>query len=266
VSASAEDEARARLEVAQLYEEMGQADKAVKYLLGAGEILRSGGLMTRAREIYQRILRLDPANPSALQALNSILGAGGAAPGDPPAAGQAAQVAPPRTSSSSGEGALPAAVHAQAEVSAEITNSGLQVPTPLLYRDARLIAAVRSEVNQGPDHGLFPYDPLPKVDPAVLAARAEARKKAEDVARKKATPRVESAFGGPGGGYASPVNRPTSGGLSGAQTSGGSKFGAQRAPEPQTSRFTGGSGEIRGGNRDLAEQIARRLKGGDQKK
>ena len=41
---SAEEEARARLEVAQLYVEMGQAPKAARYYLNAAEIYRDANL------------------------------------------------------------------------------------------------------------------------------------------------------------------------------------------------------------------------------
>jgi hypothetical protein len=278
VSASAEDEARARLEVAQLYEEMGQTDKAVRYLLSAAEILRSGGLVTRARELYQRILKLEPSNQAAQNAMNAILGAGAAPAAGAPAPGaRPAQVAgpnaggPPPAGGTSGApvpvapAPTPAPVQAAARPDGQ---PGVMVPTPLLYRDARMIAAVRGQINGPPDYALFPYDPLPRVDPAVLAARADARRKAEEAARQKANPRVASSFGGPGGGYTS--NRtPVSEGFAGAKSSGpSSKFGggAAKGPAAPTPAARVTSGEIRGGNRDLADQIARRLKESDNKK
>lgn len=255
MSVNAEDEAKARLEVAQLYEEMGQIAKAVRYLLNAAEVYKEGGVHHRAREVYQKVLQLEPGNQQAQTELNSMLGVGAAAA--PPETPRPAPV-----SSQPGQPAAAPTASAPGMAPPGAGPNGLLVPTPWVGRDPRYAQAAKSQLTAAPDKFQFGWDPLPKVDSRKVAERTEARKKADEEAERKARPAVESAFGKREGGF-------TSGGgfMKTASTS-----GRAAAPPPAAAaepaapgRFGAGGGagvgggDIRGGNRDLADLITKRL-------
>lgn len=296
MSGSPEDEAKARLEVAQLYEGMpGQAVKAARYYFAAAEIFRGAGLNTRAREIYQKVVQLEPSNTQAQTILQSLLqAAGGAAPAaaqpqapqapassapesprpvsTPRPPGQPQQAAagavqPPR---SIGLGAtVPTSQPASSAGTAAAPPRGqVMIPTPWIGREPRYVAAARGQLTAPPDRKILPYDPLPPVDPNKVAARAEARKQAQKELNRKSATRIESAFGN----SRSPFGKSDGDGGSGPAATG--RFGgppvaptAPSAPKPAAaaekpaSRFGAPSGEMRGGNRDLADAIRRKLQG-----
>lgn len=301
MSGSPEDEAKARLEVAQLYEGMpGQAVKAARYYFAAAEIFRGAGLNTRAREIYQKVVQLEPSNTQAQTILQSLLqAAGGAAPAaaqpqpqapastglgaprpvsPPRPAGEpqaAAGVQPPR---SIGLGAsVPTSQPAAGGDAAAPPRGQVMIPTPWIGREPRYVAAARGQLTAPPDRKILPYDPLPPVDPNKVAARAEARKQAQKELNRKSATRIESAFGNSRSPF---VGKPDGGagkpdGGAGAPAPTGRFGGGPAAPaaepkptpkpapaaEPAAGRFGASSGEMRGGNRDLADAIRRKIQG-----
>lgn len=293
MSGSPEDEAKARLEVAQLYEGMpGQAVKAARYYFAAAEIFRGAGLNTRAREIYQKVVQLEPSNTQAQAILQSLLqAAGGAAPaaaqpespqapssglGSPrpvspprsPGESQQSAVQPPRTSISLGA-SVPSSQPAPAGEAAP-PRGHVMIPTPWIGREPRYVAAARGQLTAPPDRKILPYDPLPPVDPNKVAARAEARKQAQKELNRKSATRIESAFGNSrspftgksdGDAGAGPVAPGRFGGGPVAPAAPAAAKPAAAAEQPPASRFGAPSGEMRGGNRDLADAIRRKLQG-----
>ena len=294
MSGSPEDEAKARLEVAQLYEGMpGQAVKAARYYFAAAEIFRGAGLNTRAREIYQKVVQLEPSNTQAQAILQSLLqAAGGAAPAaaqpEPPQApssglgsprpvspprspgeSQQSAVQPPRTSISLGA-SVPSSQPAPAGETAP-PRGHVMIPTPWIGREPRYVAAARGQLTAPPDRKILAYDPLPPVDPNKVAARAEARKQAQKELNRKSATRIESAFGHSrspfvaktdgGGATPSPAASGRFGGGPVAPTAPPAPRPAAAAEQPPASRFGAPSGEMRGGNRDLADAIRRKLQG-----
>ncbi len=292
MSGSPEDEAKARLEVAQLYEGMpGQAVKAARYYFAAAEIFRGAGLNTRAREIYQKVVQLEPANAQAQALLQSMLqAAGGAAPAPQPQNTPATGLGAPRTVSlprSSGEppastGASAASAPTPRPVAAGSTPASSQpatsgaaparglvmIPTPWIGREPRYVAAARGQLTSPPDRKVLHYDPLPPVDPNKVAARAEMRKQAQKELNRKSATRIESAFGSVKSPFAGKSESGSAEGSAAAST----RFGApaaevkpepaKAAPQKPSSRFAPPpSGEMRGGNRDLAEAIRKKLQG-----
>ena len=69
---SAQDEIKQRLEVAQLYEEMGQLPKATRYYIAAAEIALKGKLFDKGRELLHKALQLDPDNAQAKTYLDKL--------------------------------------------------------------------------------------------------------------------------------------------------------------------------------------------------
>jgi len=273
LSANAEDEAKARLEVAQLYEEMGQGAKAVRYLIAAAEIYRDRGDQARMREVYQRVLAIEPNNAQATKDLGALQqaaidaqarpSAGGTPPAAPPGVG--ARVPPSPTSGGPGAaatppGAPPAGVQAGA-AGAGPSGRRVMVPTPWVGRDPKFLAAVRAQVTGPPDKSIFPYNPLPRIDDRALQAKAEARREKEAQEARKNQTRVDSqfssgesrfSFGGakqqqPAGTFGQAASVPSTGSQPAAQA-------------PAASRFAP-AGDIKGGNRDLAEMIRKRMEG-----
>lgn len=284
MSGNAEDEAKARLEVAQLYEGMpGQAGKAARYYLAAAEIYRTAGVHQRARELYNKVLQLEPGNAQATQALNNMVAAAGGAPAAAPPRPQIPTSVPLQTPGAPAP-AAPIPVVAAASAPAQPSGSGgrVMIPTPWISREPRYVAAARGQLQAPPERRDFPWDPLPTVDPEKVAKRAEERKTVQQEADRKNQKAVPSVFGGEGSGR---FSAPAASGGAGAgagrfgapPSSGAGKFGAPAAAstpapapvpqqpaaqQPPPSRFATGPVDIRGGNRDLADAIRKRLQGG----
>ncbi len=261
MSGNVEDEARARLDVAQLYEDMGQNAKAVRYYLEAAQIYKDGKVFSRAKELLNKVLKLEPGNAAAEEELAKINGPSAAAAPTPAA-----------STSASGEGAVPAA---------KPKTSGSQlpplqlpkpqpgkvlVPTPWLFRDPRYVASAKKQITAAVERERLNYDPLPKVDAQMVMLKQEQRKKAEEEAARKANPRVESAFANRASAFGNSDGKPSTGGLfnrpadrpAATPSPAASSAPAQPAtPAPQTR--PGQLGGARGGSADLADAIQRRL-------
>lgn len=249
---SAEEEARARLEVAQLYVEMGQAPKAARYYLNAAEIYRDAGLGAKARELFNKVLELDPGNAQAQAELNAMGTGGGAAPPTaPPTAGSPATPSIPPPDLGGGGAILPS----DGTPPPGATVGKLQVPTPVIYMRNDQRAAVIAQITTAPDPKAFPFDPLPKVDVNAIAEKLALRKAAEEAEAMKNRTVVESAFSSGGPGFSSG----SSSGLLGSanlSSAGGRK---KKAPEPEDDSR---KSRRRSGNQDLADSIRRRMQGG----
>ena len=262
MSGNVEDEARARLDVAQLYEDMGQTAKAARYYLEAAQIYKDGKVFSRAKELYNKVLKLEPGNVTAADELEGLTG--------PTPNSTVAVSNPDAGGASSGEGG--AVAPAKKPSGNQLPPLQLPkpqpgkvlVPTPWLFRDPRYVASAKKQITIAVERERLAYDPLPRVDPQMVMLKQEQRKKAEEEAARKAKPQVESAF----------ANRPSAfGGQSGG--SGGGLFGKTSAPsapaapaasstpaQPQTpppAARPGQLGGARGGSADLAELIQRRL-------
>ena len=241
---SAQDEIKQRLEVAQLYEEMGQLPKATRYYIAAAEIALKGKLFDKGRELLHKALQLDPDNAQAktyLEKLDKHLESlGVAAPRSAPAAGSA----PVRSASSAAAG-----------------SGGVTLPTPALYLRSEQISAILSQVSSAPNPKFFPFTPLPKIDEKAIQAKNKKLEAAREAQRAKERTAVESAFGNSSGGFTS--SGTTSGFLSQAQRS-SRPSKRDRSVEEEESVETGEKrGRRRGGaNKDLADSIRKRLQGG----
>ena len=254
MSGNVEDEARARLDVAQLYEDMGQMPKAIRYYLEAAQIYREGGVPARHRELCNKILRLDPANAQAQEELNQARAASGIdGPPEPaPAAAPASD-----SGSASGEGAVSAAPAAPKRDASGLPPLQLPqpqpgkvlIPTPWLFRDPRYVQSAKKQLSNPLERSQLPFDPLPKVDPQMVMIKQEQRKKAEEEAERKRRPTVDSAFAKREGSVFT-SNKPTTP----KNTSGPAS--PTPAPQPQQQPTPGGG---RAGNLDLAEAIRRRM-------
>ncbi|MEW6283869.1 MAG: hypothetical protein AB1758_34975, partial [Candidatus Eremiobacterota bacterium] len=75
-----EEAALQRLEVAELYRDMGQGPKAAKYFCQAAELYYRMSKAQRAGELYKVALDLDPQCAEAQQGMQRLMGGG------PPAA------------------------------------------------------------------------------------------------------------------------------------------------------------------------------------
>ncbi|MBT9589136.1 hypothetical protein IV102_37760 [bacterium] len=250
MSGNVEDEARARLDVAQLYEDMGQLPKAVRYYLEAAQIYKEAKVGARHRELCNKILRLDPGNAQAEAELNEAhaaaeMGAPAAAPAaSADAAPAAAPVkAPPRPQTGN---QLPPLQLPQPQPGKVL------IPTPWLFRDPRYVQQAKKQLTTPLTRSQLAFDPLPKVDPQMVMIKQDQRKKAEEEAARKANPRVESAFS----------NRPSAFGSGAAKPAGqlgtSSSAAAASTPAPAAAPKIGLGGG-RSGNQDLADQIRRRL-------
>lgn len=252
-----EEEAKARLEVAQLYVEMQQLPKAVRYFVAAAEIFRDAGNQARARELYQKVLEIEPDNAQVQQEL-AALGSGGAAAPPPPAA-TSAMTGPSLQFGGGTQGAPPAArppAAAPAAPSAPAAQVGqLLVPTPWIFPTREQQAAILSQVTTPPDPMAFPFTPLPKVDVRAVQAKQEEREREEEKVRMKDRTRVESAFGDRGSAF-----QAGGGFLNSATLSTGRKRSSSEDSGERKRRS--GLGGTRGGNQDLADAIRKRLQGG----
>ncbi len=236
---NAQEEVKARLEVAQLYEEMGQNPKAARYYLAAAEICLKSKLYSQGQEFLQKVLQLDPDNAQAksyLEKLEKHLAAHGMG----------------TKSSSSGGGPAGAAP-------APAAGGELTVPTPALYLTQDQISAILSQVTSAPNAKFFPFDPLPRVDKEAIArkaAQAEAKRAAE---RDKERTSVESAFNSGESSFNS-----TTGFLNQAQRGGPRR--SRKDKDKAKSKDKGDKSKRRrrsaGGNQSLAESIARRVREG----
>lgn len=236
----AQEEIKARLEVAQLYEEMGQHPKAARYYLAAAEIALKGKLFDRGRELLHKVLELDADNSQAktyLQKLDKHLESLGQAPKRP-------------------------ANNVPAPAGATAGSGGVTVPTPALYLRSEQISAILSQVSSAPNPKFFPFDPLPKVDADAIEAKNRKLEAKREEARAKERTAVESAFGNRQGSF-----KKTEGGgggfLNAAQRSGRSRKKDKKKEEsveakPKDGRRRG----RRGGNQNLADSIKKRLQGG----
>lgn len=250
MSGNVEDEARARLDVAQLYEDMGQMPKAIRYYLEAAQIYREGGVPARHRELCNKILRLDPNNVAAQEELNSAR----AAAGDVPAA------APPVEATAAPVGGVAAAAPAAAPKPGQLPPLQLPqpqpgkvlIPTPWLFRDPRYVQSAKKQLSKPLERSQLPFDPLPKVDPQMVMIKQEQRKKAEEDAAAKARPQRASAFEKREGGSIFAAPKPAT---PPAASVPAAPVAATPAPQPAAPTPGGG----RAGNLDLAEAIRRRM-------
>lgn len=249
MSGNVEDEARARLDVAQLYEDMGQMPKAIRYYLEAAQIYREGGVPARHRELCNKILRLDPGNAQAQEELNAARAASGldgppAPPSgeSPPPAATGAVAAAPAAPKPPAAGALPPLQLPQPQPGKVL------IPTPWLFRDPRYVQSAKKQLSTPLERSVLQFDPLPKVDPQMVMIKQEQRKKQEEEAARKANPVRESAFAKREGSVFT-SNKPA------APPSSKPAPTAAAAPAPQ--QLTPGGG--RGGNQDLADAIRRRM-------
>lgn len=230
---NAQEEVKARLEVAQLYEEMGQNPKAARYYLAAAEICLKSKLYSQGKEFLEKVLALDPDNAQAqgyIEKLDKHLAAHG------------------MSTKPAGGGGGAAAVPAE--------GGELTVPTPALYLSQDQISAILSQVTSAPNAKFFPFDPLPRVDKAAIArkaAQAEAKREAQ---RAKERTLVESAFGSGESSFKS-----TSGFLN--QASRGSARRSRKEKEDEKAAKADKKKRRRsaGGNQSLAESIAKRIQG-----
>lgn len=252
MSGSVDDEARARLDVAQLYEEMGQLPKAVRYYLEAAQIYKDGGVAGKHRELITKVLEMDPENEAAKLEMTRL-----ARPPAPSPQSTAPAPAPaPPTPPNPGVAPKAQTTGLPPLQLPQPKPGKVLVPTPWLFRDPRVVAKAKAEIKPV-EQSQLAFDPLPSVDPQMVMLKQEQRRKQEEEAARKANPRVESAF----------ASRPSA--FGGGQ--GGSLFAKKDpAPTPPTapaaapappaaqpaSRFGMGG---RGGNQDLAEQIRRRM-------
>lgn len=251
MSGNVEDEARARLDVAQLYEDMGQMPKAIRYYLEAAQIYREGGVPARHRELCNKILRLDPGNAQAQEELNSARAASGldGPPVAPPPSGETppppaagAVAAAPAAPKPPVAGALPPLQLPQPQPGKVL------IPTPWLFRDPRYVQSAKKQLSTPLERSVLQFDPLPKVDPQMVMIKQEQRKKQEEEAARKANPVRESAFAKREGSVFT-SNKPS------APPAATAAPAAATAPAPQPPAPGGG----RAGNLDLAEAIRRRM-------
>lgn len=258
---------------------MGQNAKAARYYLAAAEIYRDAGLPARTRELLNKVLELDPDNAQAQAELTAMGGGAPAAPSAPAAppsrfgqtsgggssifsdagsggssrfgAGSAPSAAPgvPRPQAAP---ATPQPQAAPAPSAAPGPPTGqVMVPVPCVFLRRDQQAAIISQITSAPDPKVFPFDPLPKVDPQAMAEKQRLREEEEEARRLKERTAVESAFGsGPafqtgGGGFLNQA-RPTSARSKSEDDSGGNKPRSRRQ---------------RGGSLDFAESIRKKLQG-----
>ncbi len=228
-----QEEIKARLEVAQLYEEMGQNPKAARYYLAAAEISLKAKYFDKGREFLEKVLVLDPDNAQAKEYLQRLA----------------------QHIESKGGGPARAANEKN-----QASGVGLTIPTPSVYLRRDQISAILSQVASAPNPKFFPFDPLPKVDSRAIEKKAEQLEAKREEARAKERTSVDSAFSrgpssfgsGGGGGFLNQVQR-------------GGRSNRDKTPEKsdqtptESGRRRGGG---RGGNQDLADAIQKRIKGG----
>ena len=229
-----QDEIKARLEVAQLYEEMGQNPKAARYYLAAAEIALKAKLFDQGRGFLEKVLALDAENKEArsyLDRLNQHLASHGMAP---PASG-------------AGPGAVPTV-----DPSA---GGGLLVPTPSVYLRKDQISAILSQVASAPNPKFFPFNPLPKVDERAIEQKSRQAEARREEQRAKERTAVESSFSKGPSAFGSGGSGAGMFGNAGGRPRKEKEKSEEAAPEEKRR----GS---RGANNDLAEAMRRRLQGG----
>ncbi len=227
---NAQEEIKARLEVAQLYDEMGQKPKAARYYLNAAEIALKAKLFDQGRTLLEKVLELDPENKEARSYLDRLN----------------------QHMASQGGGAV-----APVRVENAPKGSGLTVPTPSVYLRKDQIAAILAQVASAPNPKFFPFNPLPQVDVKAIEAKARVEEAKREEQRSKERTSVESAFSrGP-----SSFGAGAPSGFLNAQRGGG-RSREKKADEPAAAEEKGRRGGGRGGNQDLADSIRRRLQGG----
>ena len=231
-----QDEIKARLEVAQLYDEMGQQAKAARYYLAAAEIALKSKLFDQGKGFLEKVLSLEPDNKEArsyLDRLNQHLAAHGMAPSGASAAGGGKATGPDLSSS----------------------GAGLLVPTPSVYLRKDQISAILSQVASAPNPKFFPYNPLPKVDERAIEQKSRMAEARREEQRAKERTAVESSFSKGPSAFAAGGT-----GLFGNQ-GGGRRREKEKPPEKPAAAEEGRRGR-RGANMDLAESIRRKLQGG----
>ena len=224
----AKEEIKARLEVAQLYEEMGQNAKAARYYLAAAETALKAKFYDQGREFLDKVLELEPDNAQAqtyLQKLEKHLSSLG----------------------------VKAAPKAAAPVS---SGTGLSVPTPSVYLTNDQIAAILAQVSSAPNPKFFPFDPLPKVETSAIAEKAKIAEAAKEAERIKNRTAVGSAFSSDG-----PSFQVSGGFLNDAQRSNRGKRKKKKAENEAQEGKKKRKGR-RGANTDLADSIRKKLLGG----
>lgn len=229
---NAQEEIKARLEVAQLYEEMGQNPKAARYYLAAAEICLKHKIYTQGQGYLQKVLTLDPENAQAqsylerLQAHLEAHGMGAKSEGESSKVGAAPQ----------GDGKLTR-------------------PIPALYLSQDQISAILSQVTSAPNPKFFPFDPLPKVDKGAIARKAAQAEAKREEQRAKERTAVASSFSSGESSFKSGA-----GFLSQVQGSGRK---SKKEREKAKAEKQGKKKRRRGGaNQSLAESIAKRARGG----
>ena len=237
----AQEEIKARLEVAQLYEEMGQLPKASRYYLAAAEIALKGKLFDHGRKLLHKVLELDSENTQAktyLQKLDKHLESLGHKPKS-----------------------APGAQKVNAPAGAAAGSGGVTVPVPTLYLKSEQISAILSQVSSAPNPKFFPFTPLPEIDVNAIERRNQELEAAREAERAKDRTAVESAFGNSGGGFTE--SKMTSGFLDQAQRSGRSGRRNRNSDSKEDVKPAEGRRRSRrGGNQDLADSIRKKLQGG----
>lgn len=231
-----QDEIKARLEVAQLYEEMGQNPKAARYYLAAAEIALKARFFDQGRGFLEKVLTLEPENKEAKSYLERL---------EQHLASQGGGASAPR----------PAQVQNQA------SGRGLTVPTPSVYLRKDQIAAILAQVASAPNPKFFPFNPLPKIDEKAIEQKAKAAEAKRDEQRAKERTAVESSFSkGPSQfGSGSSAGAGSGAGMFSQLSAGGRRRDKEKSEEPATEEKRSRRG---GANMDLAESIRRRLQGG----
>ena len=228
---NAQEEIKARLEVAQLYDEMGQKPKAARYYLNGAEIALKAKLFDQAKTLLEKVLELDPDNKEArsyLDRLTQHLAAQG--------------------------GGAPARVENAPKA------QGLTTPTPSVYLRKDQISAILAQVASAPNPKFFPFDPLPQVDVRAIEEKAKKDEAKREEQRAKERTTVDSAFSSGPSPFASGGGGDAPSGFLNAQRGGGRTRdkgkSVEQAPEEKGRRAGG-----RSGNLDLAESIRRRIQG-----
>ena len=236
----AQEEIKARLEVAQLYEEMGQLPKSARYYLAGAEIALKAKLFDYGRELLHKVLELDPENSQAktyLKKLDDHLVSLGHAP-------------------KKNESAAVENTSASKSVKGKVT-----LPTPALYLRRDQISAILAQVSSAPNPKFFPFTRLPALDAAAVEEKNKKLEAVKEEVRAKERTAVESAFGNSNKASFTSSSQ-TSGFLNQAQRSGrSSRRNKNNDPEENTPSSGRRRGGRRGGNQSLADSIRKRLDG-----
>lgn len=225
---SPQEEIKARLEVAQLYDEMGQQAKAARYYFAAAEIALRAKMYSQGKTLLEKTLALEPGDAQAKAYLDKL---------------------DAHLASKGGAGVATAKVENRAD-----GNQGLTVPTPALYLRKDQISAILAQVASAPNAKFFPYAPLPKFEQSAIEARAKVTEAKREGEREKNRTAVESSFGSGRSSFSS-----DSGGI---LNRAGSRPRSRGEEQPEDDKGGRSRRASRADNQDLAQSIIRRMHGG----